>query len=126
MLQKVFKISELEIPMIGMGTRALIGQPCRKLISSGLYLGYKHIDTNPGFKNEQMIAAALKKTSREEYFITSKIQAKHLDFNSTVHSVETTLKNMGLEYLDLVLLDSPGRAEVPGKSRMNSTYRHKA
>jgi methylglyoxal/glyoxal reductase len=126
MLQKVVKLNELEIPVLGLGTLNLVGQPCRKLISSGIYLGYKLIDTNPRFKNEIMISEAIKNTSRDNVFIISKIPSEHMDYNSTVHSVEKTLKNMRLEYLDLVLLESPGRAEVQGKSRMNMRYRLKS
>ena len=107
MLQKVFKISELEIPMIGMGTRALIGQPCRKLISSGLYLGYKHIDTNPGFKNEQMIAISLARTTRSGIFLSTKVPAHSFGYQAAINSVEKSLELLKTTYLDLCLLDIP-------------------
>jgi diketogulonate reductase-like aldo/keto reductase len=123
MLTKVFKLNEFEIPMVGLGTRNLIGQRCRKLIASAVHMGYKLIDTNPVFKNDHMIAEAVKNSKREDIFICTKVPASALDYNSAFASVEKTLENFKFDYLDLVLIESPGKAEIPGHRRCHAKYR---
>lgn len=119
----MFKLKELEIPILGLGTRGIIGQPCRKLIKSAMEIGYRHIDTNPHFKNEMMIAEGLKGIPREELFITSKVPSQLMDYNEAIGSVEKTLKNMSLEYLDLVLIEAPNKADIRGKSHTHRSIR---
>ena len=111
--------------MLGLGTRELTGQLCRKQIAAAVSLGYRHIDTNPYFGNEMMIAEGFKNIPREELFITSKIPSYYMDYNESILSVKKTLKTMKLEYLDLVLIESPGKAEIKAQSHMHRTYRHR-
>ena len=125
MLKKVFKLNDFEIPMIGIGTKELIGQPCKKIISLGMGLGYRLIDTNPHFKNEIMISEGFKRFQREKFFIMSKIPTQHMDYNEAKLSVEKSLKNMKLEYLDLVMIESPGKSGIKGASFKNKSYRHR-
>lgn len=78
---------------------------------------------------------------RQELFIASKIRAKYKDIKSATASIDTSLKTMGLEYIDLMLIHSPqpwsdfsvgdyfaenltlGRACQGSKSRQNQKHR---
>src|SRR5690606_5942060 len=45
--------------------------------------------------------------SREELFVTSKVWNSDLGYESTLAAYETSLKNLGLDYLDLYLIHWP-------------------
>jgi diketogulonate reductase-like aldo/keto reductase len=114
MLQKVSKLAEMAIPMIGMGTRGLQGQPCRRLLKQGVNFGVSLIDTNPIFKNDSMIGEVFKSFKREKVFLINKVPACSMNFREAVDVIEKSLKNVKTDYFDLVLIESPaiqGRKE---------------
>lgn len=100
-----------QIPVIGLGTWQITGKTCTNAVRNALELGYRHIDTADVYGNHQDIAPALKDTSlsRSELFITSKIHRNDLRFNDVIKTVERLLKELGLEYLDLLLIHWPNK-----------------
>ena len=66
--------------IIGFGTYELSGDDCYRAVKHALEFGYRHIDTASIYKNETIIAKAVKDflsennhVKREDLFITSKI-----------------------------------------------------
>ena len=98
----------MDIPIIGFGTYRL-GKNTHDSVTNAINIGYRHIDTAPLYKNEAIVGDSINKSgiNRTQLFITTKISRKELETNSIVESIENSLKIMGLDYLDLVLLHEP-------------------
>lgn len=82
-----------------------------------LLLGGRHIDGAHLYLNHVAIGKGIKEAirrgvPREEIFVTTKLSPAYYGRNSTLGVVPTFLKELDLEYIDLVLMHSPVR--VPG------------
>jgi diketogulonate reductase-like aldo/keto reductase len=101
-----------DLPVVGMGTYKLQGDQARESVTAALEAGYRHVDTAEGYFNEaevgETIAAA--DVDREDVFVTSKVLAKHLAYDSVIESCEATLEQLGTDYLDLYLIHWPNPA----------------
>jgi diketogulonate reductase-like aldo/keto reductase len=77
-----------------------------------LLLGGRHIDGAHVYWNHAAIgrgiAEAIRRgVPREEIFVTTKIFPTHFGFESTKENVRNYLRELGLEYIDMVLLHWP-------------------
>ena len=74
---------------------------------TALKLGYRHIDTATIYKNEEQVGQAIKESGipREELFITTKVWNN--DHKNVEQALETSLKKLGLDYVDLYLVHWP-------------------
>lgn len=96
-----------ELPMAGIGTWKLSGDTVRESVRAGLDAGYGHVDTAEGYKNERDIGDALAEYDREDFFLTSKVLPKNLNYESVIRSCEASLERLGTDYLDLYLVHWP-------------------
>ena len=88
-----------------------------------LLLGGRHIDTAHLYLNHEAIGRGIQEAMRrgiprEEIFVTTKVFASHYGRNTTMSIVPTFLQELGLDYIDLVLMHMPVR--IPGLNWMNS------
>ncbi|MFX0100302.1 MAG: aldo/keto reductase [Candidatus Hodarchaeota archaeon] len=98
------------IPVLGFGTYS--GPPKDRVIPAlkiAIEAGYRLIDTAIIYQNEHFIGKALKEIDipREELFITTKIWKDAMRFNAARDSLEESLENLGVEYVDLALIHRP-------------------
>lgn len=101
-------MNETKIPLIGLGTWRLQGKECEKTVETALELGYRHIDTADVYQNHTDIRKAIRKwPQRELLFITTKLSMHHLLPDSVRASVPRFLDELGLSYLDLLLIHWP-------------------
>ncbi len=114
-------IHNIEIPKIGFGTWRIGGEghaepdlEARSLaaLHSALELGYTHFDTAEGYAaghSEELLGQAIRETGkrREDLFITSKVSPEHLSYANVLQSCESSLRRIGLDYLDLYLIHWP-------------------
>ena len=65
----------MHMPQLGLGTFRLQGQQAIDSVSTGLELGYRHIDTAQIYGNEEEVGSALaaSKVARDEVFVTTKL-----------------------------------------------------
>lgn len=102
--------SGAEIPIIGLGTFGSDKYTSEQIASAvveAVEIGYRHIDCAAVYGNEREVGAALKKTSvpREELWITGKLwNDRHSDPEK---ACEDSLRDLGLDYLDLYLVHWP-------------------
>ncbi|WP_461239931.1 aldo/keto reductase [Paucilactobacillus sp. N302-9] len=110
-LNEKFQIANnIEIPKVGFGTWQIpAGQTAYKAVATALQMGYRHIDTAQAYANESSVGNAVKdsKIDRHEVFVTSKLPAQIKGYNATLQAFDRTMKNLGLEYLDLYLIHAP-------------------
>ncbi|KAJ3045945.1 Alcohol dehydrogenase [NADP(+)] [Rhizophlyctis rosea] len=104
-----------KIPLIGFGTWGG-GDEAHRLgaaVREALEAGYRHIDCAEFYLNQKEIGEALKNSfadgivKREEVFVTSKVWNTNHRPEHVRQSVEKTLKDLQLDYLDLVLVHWP-------------------
>ena len=99
----------IEIPSIGLGTWLIDNDKVANVVCDAISSGYRHIDTAQAYENEEGVGIGTRNCGvpREELFITTKIRAEYKDYESAKKSVEESLKKMGLDYLDLVIIHAP-------------------
>lgn len=102
------------IPALGLGTWELFGSRGRRAIRHALELGYRHLDTAQLYDNEEQVGRALVDSGldRGEVFLTTKIAPRNLDPRQVRPSTEESLRHLGVEYVDLLLIHWPSR-DVP-------------
>lgn len=98
---------------MGLGTWNSSPEQIDTAVTAALKAGYRHIDGAYLYDNEQQIGSSLKKCmqamnlKREEIFITSKVWCTHMRPEEAKKSVEKTLSDLQLEYVDLYLIHYP-------------------
>lgn len=112
----------LELPGGGRLPQQGIGMCCRATATDDvmvyrtvlwyLLLGGRHIDGAHFYLNHAAIGkgiaeAIFRGVAREEIFITTKIFPTHFGYNSAKNSVQGYLKELGLGYIDMILLHWP-------------------
>ena len=99
-----------ELPALGLGTYDLDDEQTAESVRAALDAGYAHVDTAEGYRNETVIGEVLAEHGRDDAFLTSKVLAKHLDYESVIESCEASLDRLGTDYLDLYLIHWPNPA----------------
>lgn len=102
------------IPAIGLGTWTLKGDQCSDLVSHALAVGYRHVDTAKMYDNEAAVGAGIKASSvpRDDIFLTTKVWWTDLAPADLERSAEGSLKRLGLDHVDLLLIHWPN-ARIP-------------
>lgn len=102
-------IQGIDVPEIGLGTFKLIGKECEQTVKLALNIGYRHIDTAQMYKNEREVGLGIKHAHvpREELFITTKLLNTNMEPDDVIKSVEQSLQDLDIPYLDLLLIHWP-------------------
>jgi diketogulonate reductase-like aldo/keto reductase len=105
-----------KIPAIGLGTFLLQGETATKAVVAALNAGYRHIDTADMYGNEREVGEGLRAggVKRDDVFITTKVWWENLEGGALLRSAEGSLKKLGLDRVDLLLIHWPkpgGRVE---------------
>ncbi len=113
-----------EIPALGLGTWTLKGDQCSDLVQHALALGYRHVDTARMYDNEAAVGAGIKASpvSRNDIFLTTKIWWTDLAPADLARSAEASLKRLGLDYVDLLLIHWPN-ARIPFQDTIKALNR---
>ncbi|WP_126664420.1 aldo/keto reductase [Haloterrigena salifodinae] len=99
-----------EIPIVGAGTWDVGGDAVKESVDTALEIGYTHVDTAEGYKNEAEIGEVLAEHDREDVFLTSKVLPSNLHYDDVFESLEASLEKLGTSYLDLYLIHWPNPA----------------
>ena len=100
--------SGYEMPALGLGTWTLTGATCENAVYAALKNGYRLIDTAKYYGNEAEVGNAIRRAvadgicKREEIFVTTKMWTS--DFSNGDAAVDASLKRLGLDYIDLMIL----------------------
>jgi diketogulonate reductase-like aldo/keto reductase len=101
-----------EIPAIGFGTSSLGN--CGEIVANALKAGYRHIDTAWKYGTERGVGEGMRASGvpRSEIFLTTKVTHEYLRADDFARSVDESLKNLGVDYVDLLLVHWPN-PEIP-------------
>ena len=99
----------VQIPKLALGTWFIDDDKAAEAVRQAIKIGYRHIDTAQAYGNERGVGEGVRicGVPREELFIVSKVAAEHKDYDSAMQSIDGTLKRMGLDYLDMMIIHSP-------------------
>ena len=99
----------VQIPQLGFGVFQIKPEETVKATTSALEIGYRHIDTAQMYGNEREVGLAVRESGipREEVFVTSKLNNNRLERDDILRSFDTSLSELGFDYLDLFLIHWP-------------------
>ncbi|GGH20498.1 aldo/keto reductase [Paenibacillus segetis] len=104
----------VKMPGFGLGVfKVEEGPELVNAVKFAIKHGYRSIDTAAIYGNEEGVGQGIREglqaagISREDLFVTSKVWNADLGYESTIAAYETSLKKLGLEYLDLYLIHWP-------------------
>ena len=101
-----------KMPRLGFGTWTLDNDTAEDCVYFALKVGCRLIDTAQYYGNEVGVGRGIRRAiqdgiaSREEIFVTSKIMPGN--YNSPDAAIDRSLKSLGLDYVDLMLIHQPG------------------
>lgn len=113
----------VRMPQIALGTWQVSTANVVHPVGFALENGYHHIDGAVAYRNAKGIGAALKtsKLERKDYFITTKIPAEAKTYTETMLRFYQELKELGTDYVDLLLIHAPAPWAIFSHDEPNST-----
>ncbi len=120
----VVEANGAKIPVIGLGTMTLMDAVCVEAVETALRLGYRHIDTAERYRNETEVGQGLRRglrangLAREDVFVTTKVFHDRLAAADFERSLDQSLRNLELSWVDLLLIHWPN-PKVPLKETLD-------
>ena len=114
------------IPQIGLGTMTLKGDVCVQAVKTALQMGYSHLDTAWFYGNEKEVGEGMRQSGvkRADVFICTKVRETHLEPDKFRKSVDESLANLQLPYVDLLLIHWNNK-DVPFKTSIGALCKAK-
>jgi diketogulonate reductase-like aldo/keto reductase len=99
----------VEIPKLGLGTWEIPDNKVTRAVRDAVEIGYRHIDTAQGYGNEHGTGEGIRNCGieRENIFLTTKMDAAIKTYAGAVTGIESSLKSLGLDHIDLMIIHSP-------------------
>ncbi|TNJ26458.1 2,5-diketo-D-gluconic acid reductase [Giardia muris] len=116
----------VKMPLEGFGVWQIPDHAeCERVVLDAIASGYRLIDTASGYRNEEAVGAAIRKCGipREQLFITTKLWVQDYGYEDTKKAFETSLKKLGLDYIDLYLIHQPFGKYLEAYRAMEELYR---
>lgn len=97
------------MPAVGFGVYQIPVEETERCVSDALEVGYRMIDTASSYFNERQVGDALRRSGlrREQVFVTTKLWVQDYEYDDALRAFDLSMKNLGLDYLDLYLLHKP-------------------
>ena len=109
-MQKVKLNNGVEIPILGFGTFQITDPiEAEQAVIAAIKAGYRHIDTAQSYMNEEAVGRGIANSGvpREELFVTTKVWVENVSYEGVKASFERSLKRLGLDYVDMLLIHQP-------------------
>jgi len=106
--QTIVEAKDFAIPIVGLGTWALRGRDCARLVEQAIRIGYRHIDTAQMYDNEREVGEGVRASGkRNEVMVTTKVQPSLLAPHDLERSVKESLAKLRIDHIDLLLIHWP-------------------
>lgn len=100
----------VEMPRLGLGVYKMTNpEESIQAMTTALQVGYRAIDTASLYGNEKEVGESVRTSGvkREDVFVTTKVWNSDQGYDQTLRAFETSLENLGFDYLDLYLTHWP-------------------
>ncbi|SMC62767.1 aldo/keto reductase [Papillibacter cinnamivorans] len=99
----------VEIPKLGLGTWFINNKDVPQAVKDATKIGYRHIDTAQAYRNETGVGEGIRNcgVNRSDMFVTTKLAAEAKSYKKAVSAIDGSLKTMGLDYIDMMIIHSP-------------------
>lgn len=99
----------VQIPQLALGTWLIDNDKAAAAVRAAVDIGYTHIDTAQAYANERGVGEGIRTcgVARDKLFVTTKVAAEHKDYKSAAEGIDTSLRLMGLDYIDMMIIHSP-------------------
>jgi len=99
----------VELPALGLGVFQSAPAETSTAVASALGVGYRLIDTAAAYFNEREVGEGIRRSGvpRDEIFIETKVWISDYGYAETQHAFEKSVRKLGVEQLDLLLLHQP-------------------
>lgn len=107
------KVGDGAMPAVGLGIWKIAPEDTARSVYEAIEVGYRHIDTACDYGNEVEAGEGIAKAiadglcTREELWVTSKLWNTFHRPEHVKEACEKSLKDLGLDYLDLYLIHFP-------------------
>ena len=97
------------IPQLGFGVFQIEPKDTAEAVGEALEIGYRHIDTAEMYGNEKEVGEAIRASGldRSDIFVTSKLSNAFHEPDDARTAFDTTLSELGFDYVDLFLIHWP-------------------
>ena len=97
------------IPQLGFGVFQIKPEDTADAVKTALDIGYRHIDTAEMYGNEKEVGEGIRASGipRDEIFVTSKLNNSFHEPDAARKAFDTTLSDLGFDYIDLFLIHWP-------------------
>jgi len=97
------------IPWLGLGVWQASPRETYAAVRKAIEIGYHHIDTAMIYGNEADVGRAVRESGvpREQLFVTTKLWNSDHGYEQAKRALDTSLKTLGLDYVDLYLIHWP-------------------
>lgn len=112
----------VRMPMLGFGVWQVPPRATERVVRDAISVGYRSIDTAQIYGNEGAVgnAVAASGVPREERLLTTKVWTDGYD--SIRRSIDTSLRKLRTDYVDLLLVHQPGRDNRGTYRAMEDAY----
>ncbi len=103
------------MPMVGLGVYDIPESHTQRVVEDAIAVGYRSIDTAAMYYNERAVGDAVRACGlpRQDLFVTTKVCDPCYTRDETLRTVEHSMRELRLDYVDLMLLHWPvGRPGV--------------
>lgn len=116
----------VRIPQIGLGTMTLKGDVCVQAVKAALQMGYSHLDTAWFYGNEKEVGEGMRQSGlkRADIFVCTKVRETHLEPDKFQKSLDESLANLQLPYVDLLLIHWNNK-DIPFKTSIGALCKAK-
>ena len=112
-MYELLNINNYQIPSVGLGLWKIDKLDTANVVTNAIEIGYRHLDSAADYGNEKEVGAGLAEAInkgycvREEVWITSILWNYYHRKEHVRPACERTLKDLGLDYIDLYLIHFP-------------------
>ncbi|KAA5606353.1 aldo/keto reductase [Roseospira marina] len=109
-LDETFTLSNgVAIPKLGLGTWMIPDDAVAEAVKAAVTLGYRHLDTAQAYQNERGVGEGVRACglARDAVFVTTKLDASHKTYADAKAAIDGSLKTLGLDTIDLMIIHSP-------------------
>ncbi|RZQ61378.1 aldo/keto reductase [Amycolatopsis suaedae] len=113
--------NDVSMPVLGLGVYKVPDSDVAGVVHTAFEAGYRAVDTATLYGNERGVGLAVRNSGlpREELFITTKLWNTDHGHDAALRAFDTSLGELGLDYVDLYLIHWP----QPALDRYVETWR---